>query len=214
MDFSSNDINLLYGERFFLIEADEAKGGSVPPQEKAPIAAETKAEAVKPSPQTEEASPNPKEVVESTPAVESPKPVAAEPAAVVPSPPPVHLLTTGEKAVWKMRPTAQFVVVLRKQEFANRDLTGLLKNQLLQAQIDPTMVGFGIISDEAKSIDLSSSEKPFVLLFDQMDAQWPAHLQAGDKTVWPLPNLQQCQTDPSATRQVLEAMATLKKSLN
>ncbi len=212
MDFSSRDIQLLYGERFFLIEADEAKKESVPPQEKAPTTEQTKVEESTANPKVEVTSP--KETVEAASKDEEPLEQTSVPTPKAEPAPPIHLLQNGPQAVWKMRPTAQFVVVLRKAEFANRDLTGLLKNQLLQAQIDPAMVGFGVIPDDANSIDLSNAEKPFVLLFDPMGAQWRGKVQAADKSVWPLPQLKQCQTDASATRKVLDAMAALKQLLN
>ncbi|MEM6348306.1 MAG: hypothetical protein AAF927_30780 [Bacteroidota bacterium] len=210
MDFSSRDIQLLYGERFFLIEADEPKEQSVPPQEKAPRPEQTEATESNSNPKIEEVTASPKAKSEMPAKVET-KEQAIPP---TPTAPPIHLLQTGAQAVWKMRPTAQFVVVLRKAEFSNRDLTGLLKNQLLQAQIDPSMVGFGVIPDEAKSIDLSTADKPYILLFDLMGAQWSGQVKAADKNVWPLPPLKQCQTDHTATRQVLNAMAELKQLLN
>lgn len=204
MDFSSSDIQLLFGERFFLIEEEASKEESVPPKENSPTTIAPKV-----------AEPTPE--LKASPSAEVAKEVASKPepeAVQTPPSPPIHLLQSGVAVVWKMRPTAQFVVVLRKQEFANRDLTGLLKNQLLQAEIDPAQVGFGIISDEAKTIDLSSAEKPYILLFDRMGEEWPQQVQIADKKVWPLPSLQQCQSENSATSQVLEAMVAIKNLLN
>lgn len=198
MDFSSSDIRLLYGERFFLVEPEEAIVESVPPKENAQTPPKTEVSEV-----AEAENIPPAKVVE-----------AIVEAAPSPPAPPVHLLEAGETVAWKMRPTAKFVVVLQKQEFSNRDLTGLLKTQLLQAGIDPTLVGFGIMADGASSVDLSSAKKAFILLFDQLGKEWPESVKTKDKTVWLLPSLQQCQQDTAATKKVLTALDAVKQLLN
>ncbi|MFK7922038.1 MAG: hypothetical protein AB8H47_08775 [Bacteroidia bacterium] len=220
MDFSSSDIRLLYGERFFLVEPEEAIVESVPPKENAetPPKIEVSEKVIAESVPLKEKAETPPKVEVAKPEGENiPQAKVAEAIAETPASPPlppIHLLEAGETVVWKMRPTAKFVVVLQKQEFSNRELTGLIKTQLLQAGIDPALVGFGIIADGASSVDLSTAEKAFILLFDKLGKEWPISVKSKDKTVWLLPTLQQCQQDAGATQKVLTALEAVKQLLN
>lgn len=178
MDFSSGDIRLLYGERFFLIEGDLTET-SVPPKEET-------------DPQ-KAATPEP---------VSQPEAKKGEKMASAPVPPPLPLekLQSGVEVSWKMRPTSEFVTVLRQSEFTNKTLTSLLKSMIVEAQIDPAKVGFGVIPDDAKMVNLASCEKSLILLFDRLETDWPAKLEVANKQVWPLPKLAVCQNDKQAAQ--------------
>ncbi|MEL7339607.1 MAG: hypothetical protein AAGM67_03905 [Bacteroidota bacterium] len=174
MDFSSGDIRLLYGERFFLIE-DDLIEESVPPKE------ETTPEKA--------ASPEPESKLKVEAVAVTPTPLQSPP------PLPLEKLQSGAKVSWKMRPTAEFVTVLRQSEFGNKTLTGMLKSMIVEAGIDPAKVGFGVIPDDAQSVDLTNCEKSLILLFDRLGTDWPAKLEVANKQVWPLPKLALCQSD-------------------
>ncbi|MEL6846220.1 MAG: hypothetical protein AAFP02_23690, partial [Bacteroidota bacterium] len=120
-------------------------------------------------------------------------------------------LQSGAAVNWKMRPTSEFVTVLRQSEFTNKPLTTLLKSMIIDAGINPAKVGFGVIPDEAEKVDLTSCEKSLILLFDRLGTDWPAKLAIADKQVWPLPTLVHCQSDK---QQAQTAFAQIQSQLS
>ena len=65
-------------------------------------------------------------------------------------------LTEGSVIAWKMKPDAQFALILRPDEFSNKELTSLLKKAILDAGINTKMVGFGVMEQESSSWNIAN----------------------------------------------------------
>lgn len=76
-----------------------------------------------------------------------------------------HLFEGGAPITWKMRSTSKIALILKADEFANRELTGMLKGLITEAEIPLQMAGFGVCEGEVESLDLSQMPVTLAVLF-------------------------------------------------
>jgi hypothetical protein len=86
--------------------------------------------------------------------------------------------------VWKMKAQAKIALVMSTSDFKNRALTIGLKDCVVRAGIDTSLVGFGILPDSAPPADFRKQPVPFALVFSSaFDSAAPAELGEG-RQLW------------------------------
>ncbi len=105
------------------------------------------------------------------------------------SPPVPSLFQGGTSVIWKMRPTAKLALVLSEEEFANRKLTSMLKQAVLDAGLSTQDIGFGIYDARASSWDFREQSVSRAVVCGACAGKLTATLQIGDKTLIPAPAL-------------------------
>ncbi|MEL6674297.1 MAG: hypothetical protein AAFR61_18970 [Bacteroidota bacterium] len=137
----------------------------------------------------------------------------SEPQAVEPNPD-LSVLTSGSAVTWRMKPQARVVMIIREEEFPQKELTGLLKAQLVEAGIDPQWVGFGVIPQGATAIDLQEMALSAALVCEDFGKNWPAPVQLAEKRIWVVPGLQQMAGNPQRTAALRQAMTEIREFLS
>ncbi|WNJ16936.1 hypothetical protein [Pontibacter sp. G13] len=209
MDFDLSDIRRLYGDRLYIVPAqniseDQAEASPVPEDSSLPGQEPSTAPVAPPKP--EEQSPE----VQQSEQVESQAPVIPQevvPPKPVTSPPfEAGRLTAGKPVQWKLRPTAKMVLVLSEEEFRNRQLTGQLKVWVEQAGIPIQEVGFGVFDGQDSSWDFSQSPLLTVLCFHSMASTVEPYYQVGPTRIWMCPSLAHGQQDANASLSILNQL--------
>ena len=165
MQFSHQDIRLLYGSRLYLV-----------PEPEVPIEEEPAEEALPPKPD-------------------------------------YALLEQGSPVVWKLKPQAQLVFVLREAEFGNRELTKMLGAEVAAAGIDTSKIGFGILFGEGPAWDFSKMEVPVALICHDFGQGWGDSISWNGKRISFAPSLQQAQQDASSKSLLLQALKNIQVHL-
>ncbi|MDW3649194.1 MAG: hypothetical protein R8P61_19155 [Bacteroidia bacterium] len=174
MKLSPSDIKRLYGDKLFIL----------PEPEKSQLAEEPVQEAKE---ETLE--------VAAVPTVEAiVEEVKEEVVPVIDLSP----LQSGQQPVWKMKPGARLALILHKSEFSNKEFTGLLKASMLTAAIDLTQIGFGVIEDDARTLDLRDMGVPFAVLCDKLDSSLSSPVEMEGKKIWLSPHLAEAIKEVSA----------------
>ena len=168
MQFSHQDIRLLYGSRLYLV-----------PEPEKPVE-ETVVE----------------EIVDELPVV-----------------PDYSLLEQGSPVVWKLKPQAQLVFVLREAEFANRELTKMLGAEVAAAGIDTSKIGFGVLAGEGPGWDFSKMEVPVALICHDFGQGWENAIVWNGKRISFAPSLQQAQQDSASKDLLLQALKAIQVHL-
>lgn len=174
MKLSPADIKRLYGDKLYIL----------PEQEKVPPS-------VQPSPEEKEEQP----IVEEAPSLEAVKEdVLEEQEAVMDLSP----LKSGQQPVWKMKPGARLALILHASEFSNKALTTLLKESMVKAAIDLKQIGFGVIEDDASSLDLSQMGVPFAVLCNKLGGNLNSPVEMTGKKIWLSPRLAEANAEAAA----------------
>lgn len=122
-----------------------------------------------------------------------------------PAPPPdLSPLKGDQSIIWKMKTGAKLALILHKAEFTNRELTAILKNAIVKAGIDPAWVGFGVIAEKGKALNLEDMSVNLALICDNFGGSLPSPLMLNDKKIWLSSNLSLIMND-SAMLADLEA---------
>ncbi|MEL6252440.1 MAG: hypothetical protein AAFR87_10560 [Bacteroidota bacterium] len=169
MKLSPADIKRLYGDKLFILPEPERVEAIAKPQVE----------------EKEESSPALETVIEE---VQEKKVAAID----------LSSLQSGQKPVWKMKPGARLALILRKSEFTNKALTGILKESMVKAAINLKHIGFGVIEDQVTSLDLSDMGVPFAVLCDKLDQKLNSPVEMELKKIWLSPSLANVASDPSA----------------
>lgn len=115
----------------------------------------------------------------------------------------------GESATWYMKPNAKLALILSQSEFRNKSLTQQLKTCVQEAKIPPEEVGFGMLPDQPKGINLGDIPTGKGLLFWVDDADQIQESAQNEKSVFLVPKLQEIISFPAGRAQLI---AVLKQS--
>lgn len=183
MKLSPADIKRLYGDKLFILpEPEKPQPAAEPVQE---VAEEENVE------------------VAAAPAVEAVvEEVKEEVAPVIDLSP----LQSGQQPVWKMKPGARLALILHKSEFSNKALTGLLKESMLNAAIDLTQIGFGVVEDGVTSVNLNEMGVPFAVLCNKLGGSLNSPVEMDGKKIWLSPQLTAAHADAAAKAELEKIM--------
>lgn len=143
------------------------------------------------------------EPVAVSPPVETP---IAEPQPVAESGP-VHF-QAGKPVTWKLKPDTRLALVLRSEEFANKQLTSALKGYIVGAAIDTKLIGFGILEGEGDEWDLRDMPCPVGVVFGG-GATAAGPIMLGTNQVFAVNSLAAISTDRGSQNQLKELLAAL-----
>ena len=80
--------------------------------------------------------------------------------------PDTSFLTGGSAIDWKMKPDARLALILRPEEFSNKELTGQLKKAIVAAGIDTKLVGFGVLEKDSTNWDITNMPVDLAVFFE------------------------------------------------
>jgi len=175
MKLSPADIKRLYGDKLFIL----------PEPEKTEAVAEPVQEAKEETVEVPIAVPSVEAVVEE---------VKEEATPVIDLSP----LQSGQQPVWKMKPGARLALILHKSEFSNKALTTLLKESMIKAAIDLKQIGFGVVEDNASSLDLSEMGVSFAVLCNKLGGKLSSPVEMNGKKIWLSPKLAEANAEAAA----------------
>jgi hypothetical protein len=136
---------------------------------------------------------------------EEPSPQEKEPAVVAPPPLDPQMFRQGSAIDWKMKANANLALLLPAAEFANRELTGLLKQAVLDAGINVARIGFGIYDDQAESWNFSDMPVSVAVVCGGCGGRLSAPLNVDQKELFPAPALAEAHRD-LALKETLKAV--------
>lgn len=161
MEFSSQDIRRIYGSTFFLVNESTQEKKLVEPV----IEHEEPSESI-----PEEKKESPKAPVQ---------PVIPE------SNPLEKFLGLGPMTNWKLKPNSTLALIVLKSEFNNRDAMANLKNLVVNAGIDTSRIGFGVVEDGQNGWNFSDMPVDKGILFLKFPEKLPSPSIWKDKLFYP-----------------------------
>lgn len=84
---------------------------------------------------------------------------------------PPEFLKSGHAVEWKLKQDSQLALIIRKSEFSNKELTGLLKQCMVQSGVSLQKIGFGVVPDDAHTYNLLDMPTPAGILFSPFPDQ-------------------------------------------
>lgn len=125
-----------------------------------------------------------------------------------------NLFVEGEAISWKLKPQAQIVFVLTKEEFSNKKLTELLKVWVLSAEISTAHIGFGIFPGAAKAIRLVDLPVDLAVVFGPPESPGKSSLQLGEKDIFVLPAISELSQKGEGNTQAINTLEKAKFLMN
>ncbi|MCI4668912.1 MAG: hypothetical protein MRZ79_12320 [Bacteroidia bacterium] len=171
MEFTSADVKKLYGNTFFLVE----EAVSAHSQEQVSETIAKAPEEQKEEPKVEVAkveSPPLKVTAESIPSKEEINPYE-------------KYLGVGPTSNWKLKPNSSLALIVLKSEFADREAMANLKNLLVDAGIDTSKIGFGIVEDGKQGWNFSDMPVSQGILFLSFPERLPSPTTWRGKLLYP-----------------------------
>jgi len=129
---------------------------------------------------------------------ESEEPQAEE----LPTVPP-EFLKSGHKIDWKLKEDSQLALIIRKSEFGNKELTGLLKQCMVQSGVSLQKIGFGVFEDGVSEFNLMDMPTPAGILFSVLPQQMPQPVEWNDKHVFGADPLESLSEEAKRTELIL-----------
>lgn len=131
---------------------------------------------------------------------------AAEPESVLE--PALVYFQAGKPVTWKLKPDTRLALVLRSEEFANKQLTSALKGYIVGAAIDTKLIGFGILEGEGDEWDLRDMPCPVGVVFGG-GATAAGPIMLGTNQVFAVNSLAAISTDRGSQNNLKELLAAL-----
>ncbi len=97
---------------------------------------------------------------------------------------PPEILKSGHKIDWKLKPDSQLALIIQTSEFGNKELTGLLKQCMVQSGVSLKKIGFGVFEDSANDFNLMDMPTPAGILFSPFPNQVSQPIEWNDKHVF------------------------------
>lgn len=144
MDFNLPEINMLYGDTFYIVGEGEAAQGKKPVEEASPS---SKAQAHPAEAPTNEKAPETK---------------AQNPAEETKASPPAQ--STGA-ITWRTKPASQVLFILHQHEIKDKELGELLKKIVASIGIPFENAGFGIVKGTPNHADFAEMPNPYGVAF-------------------------------------------------
>ncbi|MEO0899292.1 MAG: hypothetical protein AAFY71_22965 [Bacteroidota bacterium] len=190
MEFSHTDIKNLYGSVFFQVESPIGELDKL--EEKIAVEViEEEPNSPTLNEKVENAVPEEKEVVLDTSAPPQLKqendPVAELSTKTVPPilDPHEQFLGTGPLATWKLKPNTELALIVLASEFAQRESMANLKNLIVNAGIDTSKIGFGIIEDGLEGWNFSDMPVAKGIIFASFGTKLPSPVIWKGKSFYP-----------------------------
>lgn len=124
----------------------------------------------------------------------------------------------GSNITWKIKSQSKIALILEETEFSNRNLTNSLKSLILQANISPTQIGFGIIQQIDHNFDLTDMPMKIGVFFggftDSAQAELPSSLSLADKDLFFTKKMSQITASDSLQAEVITMLKRVKFLLN
>lgn len=97
---------------------------------------------------------------------------------------PPEFLKSGHPIDWKLKPDSQLALIIRKSEFGNKELTGLLKQCMVQSGVSLKKIGFGVFNDDVNEFNLMDMPTSAGILFSAFPEQASQPVEWNDKHVF------------------------------
>jgi len=140
----------------------------------------------------------------------APEPTAKPEAPATPDP---AIFAIGRAIDWKMKANANLALVLTASEFANRALTALLKQAVLDAGVNVARIGFGIYEAEADSWDFGSMPVSVAVVCGACAGKLSQPLAVKDKQLFPAPFLAEAARHPDQQAQLAVVLRQARAQL-
>lgn len=212
MEFSLEDIVLLYGEEMYILPDYAPQHEEVPSIQPPAVAVQPQVQPTDAISAVASISPEkitiPAQPV--APVAEVQKPVA-EPVER-PSTPPVVApsVAPASKVTWKLRPTSRFALVMTEAEFGRKLLTSALRVFVESAKIPLEQTGFGVIPDGSTNWQLADAPVQTVVMLTPRPAGWQT---PPNKTVLFADLLTAVVADPAKEQQLAAMMQEVLRGL-
>lgn len=120
------------------------------------------------------------------------------------------LFQEGVDIDWKMKPDSKLALVLNQEEFENAESTSLLKQWVLQAELDTKGIGFGIIPKGAESIHFTDMPVEIAVVFGPPEAPGVDSITVAKKDIFILPQIHLLQADTSGPQRAISTLQQAK----
>ena len=121
-----------------------------------------------------------------------------------------HLFTEGEAIDWKMKPDSLVALVLAEDEFADKDATSQLKQWVLQAELSPQHIGFGIIPASAKAIHFNDMPVKIAVVFGAPESPTQDSISLADKDIFILSRIHELLSSSHGKDQAVSILKQAK----
>lgn len=120
----------------------------------------------------------------------------------VPTVPP-EFLKSGDSVEWKLKPDSQLALIIRKSEFSNKELTGLLKQCMVQSGVSLQKIGFGVVADDVNTYNLLEMPTSAGILFSTFPDHISQPVEWNDKHVFGAASLSALSEEVKRTELIL-----------
>lgn len=124
----------------------------------------------------------PEAEVEQSQETATPEPDAVPVERAIPTVPPAQL-KQGTSVTWKLKPESTLALIISSSDFGNKELTGYLKQCLLESDVPLENIGFGVFPDGTTAFDLQDIPTSTGILFCEPDGLDAAPIQWLDRTI-------------------------------
>ncbi len=116
---------------------------------------------------------------------------------------PPEFLKSGHSIDWKLKPDSQLALIIRSSEFGNKELTGLLKQCMVQSGVSLKKIGFGVFEDGVSEFNLLDMPTPAGILFSAFPDQISQPIEWKDKHVYGAASLSALSEEAKRTELIL-----------
>lgn len=116
---------------------------------------------------------------------------------------PPEFLKSGHSIDWKLKPDSQLALIIRKSEFGNKELTGLLKQCMVQSGVSLKKIGFGVFDDGVSEFNLMDMPTSAGILFSAFPEQLSQPVEWNGKHVFGADPLESLSEEAKKTELIL-----------
>lgn len=116
---------------------------------------------------------------------------------------PPEFLKSGHSIDWKLKPDSQLALIIRKSEFENKELTGLLKQCMVQSGVSLKKIGFGVFNDGVSEFNLMDIPTSAGILFSAFPKQVSQPVEWKDKHIFGAAPLESLSDEAKKTELIL-----------
>ncbi len=116
---------------------------------------------------------------------------------------PPEFLKSGHPIDWKLKPDSQLALIIRKSEFENKELTGLLKQCMVQSGVSLKKIGFGVFNDGVSEFNLMDIPTSAGILFSAFPKQVSQPVEWKDKHIFGAAPLESLSDEAKKTELIL-----------
>lgn len=128
------------------------------------------------------------------------------------------IFTSGNRITWKVKNNSKIALILEEPEFLNRNLTNSLKSLILQAQIAPSEIGFGIVKNLDASFKLDDMPMNIGIFFggftDSAKSKLPKSMTQNGKDLFFCDRISKIVSQDSLQEEVITMLKRVKFLIN